>query len=129
MPTMLKNAANTKHISFSLYPSEIKRFRAVSAPLGSLGRALQVAAEVLYELAQRKKWVFWQFEASEEWLKERRDREELKAVMGCYLPENTIALIDRLASMKMYGSRSGVLSAVLKWLNDTHKRREIDSQR
>lgn len=120
MARRLPEFERTKHVTFSLYPSEINTFRYMALPFGSVGRAMQVAAEILYDMAQRGSLI----DLDEEGPPADAVEGELKAPMSCDLLPRTATLIDWLADPKRYGSRYGVVSAAASWLTQAHQQEQ-----
>src|SRR5580704_5164532 len=100
MSKMLRGARKTTHTTFSLYPSEIRSFRAVAKPFGSIGRAIQVAVEVLYDRelygSAQQRIDLDQLGPPDEVIEAGKERRELKAPMSCDLLDRTSKLIDEL---------------------------------
>jgi hypothetical protein len=121
MSKRLQGAEETTHTTFSLYPSEISSFRFMAKPFGSIGRAVQVAVEVLYDRAQRGILIdIEEVGPPDEVIEAGRDSKQLKSPMSCDLLGRTSLLIDELAKPKRYGGRYWVLCAALIWLNKAH---------
>lgn len=129
---VLPNAEQTMHVTFSLFPSEISSIRRSAGVFGSVGRAVQVAVEVLYDRAVHHKEnglidteengpppeveeAF--YENPKTYLQRQK---ELKAPMSCDLLPRIERLIRELAKPTYYGDRYGVLLAVCRWLVDAH---------
>ena len=89
----------------------------MAKPFGSIGRAVQVAVEVLYDRAQRDILIDVE---EEEGSPNDAIEGELKSPMSCDLLDRTRSLIEWLAHPKRYDGRYCVLCAALIWLNEAH---------
>jgi len=124
----LPHAEATTHVTFSLFPSEILSIRKSAGIFGSIGRAIQVAVEALYDRVVRdKKEGLIDIdeggpppEVDDAFYENRKTYQqkqtELKAPMSCDLVPRTARLIGVLAKPRYYGSRYRVLSAIGYWL-------------
>src|SRR5260370_1048424 len=114
----LPNAEATTHVTFSLFPSEINSIRKSAGIFGSVGRAVQVAVEVLHAVRDKKNGLI---EIEEEGpppevleayyenpAAYRQEQTELKAPMSCDVVPRTARLMSELARRKYYGNRYGV---------------------
>lgn len=100
MSKLVKDAENTTRETFSLYPSTVTSLRSLAGHFGSIGRAIQIAVELLYQRAQQ----------GELHSGKATDTAERKVPFSFFVLPRTKRLIEWLSDEKRYGSRNNVLS-------------------
>ena len=101
-----------RHTSISVYPTIAKNLRVYAREFGSVGRAIQIGVEILYERLRAQNKVVGEGISSQE---ERQ--KQLKRPMSIDTVPRTEFLIEYLAEHG-YESRSGVISACENVLSD-----------
>ena|ERR1039458_4567329 len=109
----LKKYDATKNLCFSVYPTTAKSLRSLSGDFGSIGRAIQVAVEVLYYRVRHGLPVVGSGLAAAE------DKQGLKVPLTFSVLPRTKRLLEWLAS-EHYHDRNKVISSCEAVLSDLY---------
>lgn len=105
----------THMVTFSVYPSTAENIRSVSDQFGSVGRAIQVAIELLYERARNGKLFDDQDDDVIDSLRGlpnsvlKGSHDKLKVPFAFSILDRTEGLLKFLADPQYYGNRNSVI--------------------
>lgn len=111
----LKKYDSTENQSFSVYPTTLNSLRSLSGHFGSIGRAINVAVEILYYREREGLPLVGSGLASME-----EKSEDLKVPLSFSVIPRTKKLIVWLADPERYKSRGGVISSCEGLLSDMY---------
>jgi hypothetical protein len=102
----VKDAANPTRETFSLYPTTINSIRELAGHFGSIGRAIQIAVEILYRDARENPP---RLHGREAFASVEEKQQELKVPFSFFMLPRTKRLVEWLADQKQYGDRNIVV--------------------
>jgi hypothetical protein len=122
MSRILPKSEGMKRVAFSLYPSDIQEIREEATPWGTVGRALEVAIEVIWDRFQRNpKDViplgYLGLGVPEEVVAAGKPLPELKVPFACRLSARIVLIMDELLKISPYNNRYRIFKAASLWLN------------
>jgi hypothetical protein len=123
----LKKYDSTENLCFSLYPTTVKSLRSLCGEWGSIGRAIQVAVEIMVERIYNPRPDRPALEGSGLSSAEERTR-ELKIPLSFKVLPITKEQIEWLSHAERYKNRNEVISACEGVLSDLSERHSLRSK-